>query len=105
MGSISAETRGLPLAPKDKRRLLADFKKNKRNRTVDEAQDLLTLFGFEYRAASKEQGGVWKRGIHTLTLPMPHGRGDKSLLPAYVSMVIRVIELADESDAQNKEVN
>lgn len=87
------------MAPKDKRRLLAEFKKNKRNRTVEEAQDLLTLFGFEYRAASKEQGGVWKRGTYTLTLPMPHGRGDKSLAPAYISMIIRVIELAEENDA------
>jgi hypothetical protein len=93
------------LAPKDKRKLLSDLKKNKRNRTVGEAQDLLALFGFEYRAASKEQGGVWKRGSYTLTLPMPHGRGDKSLPPAYVSMIIRVIELAEEHDAKDKEAH
>jgi hypothetical protein len=90
------------MAPDDKRKLLAELKRNKRNRCVEDAQRLLRAFGFQYRAATKEQGGVWQRGAYTLTLPFPHGSGDRSLAPRYLSLIIRVIELAEASHEQDK---
>lgn len=92
------------MAPDDKSKLLAALKRNKRNRRVEDAQKLLSAFGFRYRAATKEQGGVWQRGAYTLTLPFPHGSGDKSLAPRYLSMVIRVIELAEASYEQDETI-
>jgi hypothetical protein len=92
------------MAPDDKHKLLAALKRNKRNRRVEDAQKLLSAFGFHYRAATKEQGGVWQRGSYTLTLPFPHGSGDKSLAPRYLSMVIRVIESAEASHEQDETI-
>lgn len=92
------------MAPDDKHKLLSALKKNKRNRRVENAQKLLTAFGFQYRAATKEQGGVWQRGGYTLTLPFPHGGGDRSLAPRYMSMIIRVIELAEANHEQDETI-
>ncbi len=85
------------MAPEDKHELLAALKRNKRNRRVEDALRILTAFGFSYRPATKEKGGVWRRGSFTVTLPFPHGRGDRSLAPTYLSLIIRVIELAEAS--------
>ena len=82
-----------------KEELLEDLKSNKRNRELEEAQELLKLYGFSYRAA-KEQGGVWVRGGQTLTLPRPH-RG-KPLAPTYIRKVIEVIEAAEIEDEIEK---
>lgn len=90
------------MAPDDKHKLLAELKRNKRNRRIEDAQKLLSAVGFQYRAARKEQGGVWQRGAYTLTLPFPHGSGDKALAPRYLSMVIRMIELAEASHEQGE---
>jgi hypothetical protein len=91
------------LAPRDKHKLLAEFRKNKKNRSVDEVQELLAAFGFQYRPARKEQGGLWRRGMFTVTLPQPHGSRDRSLKPAYISIVIRIIEAAEATDAQQED--
>jgi len=86
------------MAPQDRYKLLSGLKRNKKNRSVGEAQELLEAFGFEYRAASKEQGGVWKRGVFTITLPMPHGGRDKVLSPRYIALVVRVIEVSEANE-------
>jgi hypothetical protein len=83
------------LARYTKEELLEDLRSNKRNRELEEAQELLELYGFSYRAA-KEQGGVWVRGGQTITLPRPH-RG-KPLAPTYIRKVIEVIEAAEIED-------
>ena len=80
--------------------LLADLRRAKRNRRIEEVERVLEACGFERRLATKE-GAVWRRGRHTLTLPRPHG-GDPALHPRYVSLVVRVIEAA-ESDAPDSE--
>lgn len=90
------------MAPEEKHKLLAELRKNKRNRRVEDAQRLLRAFGFHYRAATKEQGGVWQRGVFTVTLPFPHGSGDRALHPRYLSLIIRVIELAEASHEQDE---
>lgn len=90
------------MAPKDRNKILAAFKRNKKNRRIQDAQELLAAFGFQYRPATKELGGVWKRGSLTITLPLPHGSGDKSLAPRYISLIIRIIELAEASNAKEE---
>jgi hypothetical protein len=92
------------MAPEDKYQLLSALKRNKRNRSVEDAQKLLSAFGFRYRAATKERGGVWQRGGYTLTLPFPHGSGDRSLAPRYITMIIRVIELSEGSHEQDETI-
>ncbi len=72
--------------------LLADFRTNKKNRTIDEAIKLLRAHGWKIREAKKE-GYVCSHGSLTLTLPDPHGR-DPSLLLPYVSRIIRYIDQA-----------
>ncbi len=62
---------------------------------------MIEACGFERRLAAKE-GGVWRQGRHTLTLPRPHG-GDAALHPRYVSLVIRVIEAAVDDAAHAEE--
>lgn len=89
---------------RDKHGLLADFEARKKNRTLEESQDLLRSFDFKPRAATKEGGGVWQRGGYTLTLPKPHG-GDKILRPEYISRIVRIIRLAEASDAEDENVN
>lgn len=89
----------MPLPRYTKEELLEDLRRNKRNRTLEEAQKLLELYGFSYRAA-KEQGGVWVRGGQTITLPKPH-RG-KPLAPTYIKKVIEVIEAAEVEDEIKK---
>jgi hypothetical protein len=82
----------------DRAQLLGEIRANKRNRSVGEIEQLLTLFSFEKRATSKE-GALWKRGSSTVTLPEPHGKGDRSLHPGWVSLVIRKIEEAEAASA------
>lgn len=79
---------------KIKEQLLAEFRRRKTNRSLEEAAELLIAFGFSYRQGSKERGGVWQRGMWTLTLPKPHG-GDKTLSPKYISKIIELIDLAE----------
>ena len=76
---------------RNRERLLGEFKKEKYDRSLGEAEALLRSFGFIERAANKE-ASVWQRGPVGLTLPRPKG---KSLLVAYVSLVIRKIEEAE----------
>jgi hypothetical protein len=83
------------LARQTKEELLEDLKRNKRNRSLEEAQDLLHAWGFRPRPA-KEQGGVWMRGGQTLTLPRPH-KG-RPLGVTYLKLVIQVIEAAEAED-------
>lgn len=71
--------------------LLAAFKKAKYNRSLAEAEDLLTKYGFICRGATKE-ASVWNRGSVGLTLPNPKSG---ALLVPYVSLVIRKIEEAE----------
>ena len=78
----------------DKAEILDDLRRNKRNRSVAEAGSVLAAYGFRDRPARRE-GTVWSRGTTTLTLPNPHGRGDKSLFPKYVSLIVRKIEEAE----------
>lgn len=87
------------MARNTKKELLEDLRKNKRNRKLEEAQELLKLYGFTGRAA-KEQGGVWVRGQQTVTLPRPHGT--KPLAPTYIKKVIEVIEAAEVEEELKK---
>lgn len=87
------------MARKTKEDLLADLSRNKRNRKLEEAQELLHLYKFSFRPA-KEQGGVWIRGGHTITLPKPH-KG-KPLAPTYITKVIELIEAAEIEDEIKK---
>lgn len=93
----------VPLTRYTKEQLLEEFKRNKRNRELEEAQELLQRWGFLYRPAKKEQGGVWMRGGQTITLPRPH-KG-KPLAAAYIKLVIEVIEAAEAEDEINKQEN
>jgi hypothetical protein len=74
----------------DKEALLEDLRRRKNNRTLAEAEEALSAWGFTRREASKESA-VWQREGVTLTLPTPHG-GDKVLLTPYVSLVVRKIK-------------
>jgi hypothetical protein len=85
----------LLLARQTKEQLLEDLKRNKHNRSLEEAQNLLDCWGFSFRPA-KEQGGVWVRGGQTITLPRPH-KG-RPLGVTYVKLVIEVIEAAEAED-------
>lgn len=87
---------------KSKEQWLKEFRRDKRNRNLEEVQDLLSLFGFTYRPGSKERGGVWQRGTFTLTLPKPHG-GDNSLAPRYISLVLSVIDLAEAQEPEDED--
>ncbi len=78
----------------DLRRALEGFKRRKKNRTLEEVSDLLRSWGFTFRAATKEGGGVWTRAGRTVTLPKPHGR-DKVLAPRFVTIVVHEIEQAE----------
>ena len=89
-----SETAPLNKKEKHKSKSLDDLKKRRRNRSLKEIEKILTMFGFVSRKATKE-GNVWKRGTFTLTLPVPHGSGDKSLHPKYIGTVIQLIEEAE----------
>jgi hypothetical protein len=91
--------------PKPKKEdLLEDLRRNKRNRGLAEVTDVLRAFGWTCREASKENPhSMWKKGTLTLTLPTPHGRGDKSLKPAYVTLVVRLIEQGEPSEHDEEE--
>jgi hypothetical protein len=82
------------LVRKSREQLLEEFRRRKTNRTLEEAEGLLRAFGFSYRPGSKERGGVWQRGVFTLTLPRPHG-GDKTLPPKYIGRIIQWIDMAE----------
>lgn len=99
--AITPALRGGALTRYTKEQLLEEFKRNKRNRELEEAQDLLERWGFSYRPAKKEQGGVWMRGGQTITLPRPH-KG-KPLAAAYIKLIIEVIEAAEAEDEINKQ--
>lgn len=71
--------------------LLSDFQRYKTDRTLADAERLLSAYGIVQRAAAKE-ASVWKRGSITLTLPRPKG---KALLIAYVALVLRKIREAE----------
>jgi hypothetical protein len=86
-----------------KEKLLEEFRRNKHNRELGEAQDLLERWGFVYRSAKKEQGGVWLRGGQTITLPRPH-KG-KPLAAFYIKLVIEVIEAAEAEDEIKEQGN
>ena len=88
------------LARQTKEQILEDLKRNKRNRSREEAQDLLERWGFSYRPA-KEQGGVWMRGSQTLTLPRPH-KG-RPLGVTYIKWVIEIIEAAEAEEELKKQ--
>ena len=90
------------MARQTKEQLLEDLRRNKRNRSLEEAQDLLHAWGFSPRPA-KEQGGVWVRGSQTLTLPRPH-KG-KPLGVTYLKLVIQVIEAAEAEDELRRQGN
>ena len=87
---------------KSKEQWLKEFRREKRNRALDEVQDLLIAFDFTYRPGSKERGGVWQRGSFTLTLPRPHG-GDSALAPRYISIILNAIELAEAQDSEEED--
>jgi hypothetical protein len=93
---------GLSLVRKSKEQWLAEFRRRKTNRTLKEAEALLVAFGFSYRPASKEQGGVWQRGMFTLTLPKPHG-GDKTLSPKYIGRIIQLIDFAEAAEVAERD--
>jgi hypothetical protein len=93
---------GLSKVRKSKEQLLAEFRRRKTNRTLGEAEELLVAFSFLYRPGSKERGGVWQRGMFTLTLPKPHG-GDRALSPKYISRIIELIDLAEALEATERE--
>jgi hypothetical protein len=78
---------------------LEDLRRRRRNRTLPEVQALLVAWGFVKRAATKEGGGVWRRGKRVVTLPRPHGR-DRVLHPRSVAMAIRQIEEAKRDDQE-----
>lgn len=69
------------------------LRRNKRNRSVGEVEEVLELYGFIARAATKESK-VWKRGHITLTLPAPK---TTFLLTVYVALVTRKIDEAEAS--------
>ena len=75
-----------------KEELLKSFKKKRRNRKLEEAQELLKMYGFTLRSATKEQGGVWSKGRQLVTLPKPHGAVGLPLPPVYIKFVIEAIE-------------
>jgi hypothetical protein len=83
------------LSRRSKEERLADLKRNRRNRKIEEVQDLLAAYGFIKRSSKNEQGGVWSRGSRTVTLPRPHG-GTRTLLPIYIAKVLVEIELAEQ---------
>ncbi len=83
---------------KDRHKLLEEVKGRKRNRTVPEMEELLTLFGFIPRSTAKE-GSLWTRGSSMVTLSTAHGRGDRSLPVKMVATVVRKIEEAEAEAA------
>lgn len=87
---------------KSKEQLLAELRRRKTNRTLEDAEALLAAFDFSCRPGSKEQGGVWQRGVFTLTLPKPHG-GDKTLSPKYIGRIIQLIDLAEASEVTERD--
>ena len=87
---------------KSKEELLAELRRRKTNRSLEKAEELLVAFGFSYRPGSKERGGVWQRGMFTLTLPKPHG-GDKTLSPKYISKIIELIDLAEALETTERD--
>lgn len=93
---------GLSVVRKTKEQLLAEFRRRRTNRSLEDAAALLVAFGFSYRQGSKERGGVWQRGIWTLTLPKPHG-GDKALSPKYIGKIIELIDLAEALEKKERE--
>jgi len=93
---------GLSLVRKGKEQVLAEFRRRKTNRTLEDAEGLLMAFEFSYRPGSKERGGVWQRGMFTLTLPKPHG-GDRALSPKYISKIIELIDLAEALEAERED--
>jgi hypothetical protein len=86
------------LVSRTREQLLDEFRRNKRNRTLEEAQHLLTLCGFRHRPGRKEGGGVWYRGSFTTTLPKPHGKRDRVLAPKYIARILTLIDMADAAE-------
>jgi len=86
------------MGAKDGIQLLADLKKKKHGRRLEDLTSLLRRFGWAERKASRENS-LWKKGTQSLTLPNPHG-GDKVMKVCYVVEVIRKIEamLEEEED-------
>lgn len=93
LARVHRERKGWALAKRTRRQLLAEFKRAKYDRSLQEVENLLSLYGFIERAASKE-ASVWNRGSVGLTLPKPK-TGGGSLLVCYVSLAIRKIEEAE----------
>lgn len=91
MGDVNRPAGRVEKKKRDRDRRLREFKKAKYDRSLEEAEALLRLYGFIERDANKE-ASVWHRGPVGVTLPQPKG---KSLLVAYVSLVIRKIEEAE----------
>jgi len=86
----------------NRRKLLEDLRRQKRNRSVKEAAAVLEAYGWTSREPSKE-GSFWRKGELTLTLPDPHGSGDKSLHPRWVSLVVRMIEQGETEEQGDQE--
>lgn len=78
------------MAKRDRDALLEDFKRNRRNRRVEEWLGLLAAWGVEVRLAAKE-GYVVRKGSHTYTLPHPHG-GDRALKLPYAQALLRLLD-------------
>jgi hypothetical protein len=83
----------------NRRERLDHLRRNKRNRSVEEAEDLLRAFGWTERNATKE-GSCWQKGSRTLTLPNSHG---KPLKTPYVSLVVREIDTADGLEEEEED--
>lgn len=73
---------------KSKEELLERLKQTPGRWTMQDAEKLLTAYGWEKRKA-KKVGAVWKRGPQTLTLPTP---SQAHLKIPYVKRVLRMIE-------------
>lgn len=80
------------MSKRDREHRFKDLQQRKTGRTLKEVEDILRLYGFTERLATKE-ASVWKRGSVTLTLPNPKSGG---LLIDYVVLVLRKIREAEE---------
>lgn len=88
--SPPGEDRGV--SKRDREHRFKDLQQRKTGRTLQEVEEVLRLYGFTERLATKE-ASVWKRGSVTLTLPNPKKGG---LLIDYVVLVLRKIREAEE---------
>lgn len=89
------------MGKKDRKRILDDVKKNKVGRTLREIEELLALYGFLRRSASKE-ASVWNRGGVGLCLPNPKSG---TLLVDYVVLAIRKIREAEEGNVPEETIS